>query len=257
MNWPELTAEQWAECTRPSPMINHLEQFAAPSERRSRLFGCACLRNIWQALDRRCREAVEVAERFADGQADVDQLAAALTALHTHDGRRTSRAAYTACGHVAFDDEASARVGPRVSNHRIVYSWYHAGLVCGQASNAAQHDAFHRARRATLNGNEASHRALQAVHQAQIALLRDVCGDPFRPPTLDPACLTTTVSALAQAAYENRFRPSGHLYPSRLGVLSDALEEAGCTDQVLLSHLRSPGPHVRGCHILDLILGKS
>jgi hypothetical protein len=158
---------------------------------------------------------------------------------------------------VAFDDEASARVSPRVSDNRIVYGWYHAGLVRSQAFNAASRDAFRRARRASLDGNEASHRARQAVNQAQVALLRDVCGDPFRRSALDPACLPTTVSALAQAAYENRFQPSGHLYPSRLGVLSDALEEAGCTDEAVLSHLRSPGPHVRGCWVLDLILGKS
>jgi hypothetical protein len=38
--------------------------------------------------------------------------------------------------------------------------------------------------------------------------------------------------------------------------LADALEDAGCTDADILSHLRSPGPHVRGCWALDLLLGK-
>jgi hypothetical protein len=42
----------------------------------------------------------------------------------------------------------------------------------------------------------------------------------------------------------------------RLGILADALEDAGCTDEVILSHLRSPGPHARGCWALDLALGK-
>jgi len=41
-----------------------------------------------------------------------------------------------------------------------------------------------------------------------------------------------------------------------LPVLADALEEAGCTDADLLGHLRGPGPHVRGCWVLDLLLGK-
>ena len=49
----------------------------------------------------------------------------------------------------------------------------------------------------------------------------------------------------------------GTLDRARLAVLSDALEEVGCTDTALLSHLRSPGPHVRGCWALDLVLGKS
>ena len=46
------------------------------------------------------------------------------------------------------------------------------------------------------------------------------------------------------------------LDPDRLAVLADALEEAGCDNADLLSHLRGPGPHVRGCWALDLLLGK-
>ena len=49
---------------------------------------------------------------------------------------------------------------------------------------------------------------------------------------------------------------NGLIDPARLAVLSDALEEAGCPDETLLAHLRSPGPHVRGCWVLDLVLGK-
>jgi hypothetical protein len=48
----------------------------------------------------------------------------------------------------------------------------------------------------------------------------------------------------------------GTLDPARLTVLADALEDAGCTDADLLGHLRSPGPHVRGCWAVDLVLGK-
>ena len=49
--------------------------------------------------------------------------------------------------------------------------------------------------------------------------------------------------------------PSGELESDRLAVLSDAVEEAGCDDPAILEHLRSPGPHFRGCHVLDLLLG--
>jgi hypothetical protein len=63
------------------------------------------------------------------------------------------------------------------------------------------------------------------------------------------------VVALAQAAYDHRTLPSG-LDRTTLAVLADALEEAGCTDPDLLIHLRGPGPHVRGCWALDLLLGK-
>jgi hypothetical protein len=96
-----------------------------------------------------------------------------------------------------------------------------------------------------------------AVEAMQCDLLRDIFGNPFRPTTLDSARLTWNDSAvvrLAQAAYDNRTLPAGTLDPDRLAVLADALEEAGCTDAEILGHLR--GPHVRGCHIVDLLTGR-
>jgi hypothetical protein len=42
----------------------------------------------------------------------------------------------------------------------------------------------------------------------------------------------------------------------RIPLLADALEDAGCTDAELLGHLRGPGPHVRGCWAVDVVLGK-
>jgi hypothetical protein len=65
------------------------------------------------------------------------------------------------------------------------------------------------------------------------------------------------VVALAQAAYDNRTLPAGTLDPVRFAVLADALEDAGCDNADILNHLRGPGPHVRGCWVLDLPLGKS
>jgi hypothetical protein len=55
---------------------------------------------------------------------------------------------------------------------------------------------------------------------------------------------------LAEAIYAERTF-------DRLPILADALEDAGCFEERVLSHLRSPGPHVRGCWALDLVLGKS
>ena len=64
------------------------------------------------------------------------------------------------------------------------------------------------------------------------------------------------VLKLAKASYEERLLPSGQLDPDRLAVLADALLDAGCTDEDLLCHLRSEGPHHRGCWGVDLILGR-
>jgi hypothetical protein len=91
---------------------------------------------------------------------------------------------------------------------------------------------------------------------ARANILRDLYGSPFRPSTLESAWLTPTVTDLATVAYRERALPSGELDPFRLTILADALEEAGCTDPVILTHLRGPGPHVRGCWALDLALGK-
>jgi hypothetical protein len=92
---------------------------------------------------------------------------------------------------------------------------------------------------------------------AQAALLRDIFGNPFRPVTPDPAWQTPQVVALAQAAYDQRELPAGTLDVARLAILADALGDARCDQADLLAHLRGPGPHVRGCWVVDLILGKS
>jgi hypothetical protein len=89
--------------------------------------------------------------------------------------------------------------------------------------------------------------------------LRDIFGNLFRSVSLSPAILAWNdglVVRLAQAAYEERHLPEGTLDNGRLAILADALEEAGCPDIDILDHLRGPGPHVRGCWAVDLILSK-
>jgi hypothetical protein len=93
--------------------------------------------------------------------------------------------------------------------------------------------------------------------EEMLPLLRDIFGNPFRPPpAIDPSLLTPGILALAESAYSDRLVPSWHLDPARLAVLAQTLQDAGCTDAELLGHLRSPGPHVRGCHVADALLGK-
>jgi hypothetical protein len=91
-------------------------------------------------------------------------------------------------------------------------------------------------------------------------LIRDSFGTPSRPVAVDPAWLAWqggTVARLARAAYDNRQLPSGLLDNAHIAVLADALEEAGCQEGQILDHLRSGGDHMRGCFVLDLLLGKS
>src|SRR5262245_52150732 len=105
-------------------------------------------------------------------------------------------------------------------------------------------------------GNRVFLAGREAERRAQVAQLRDVFGNPFRPVYVALSWLTPDVRSLAKAAYDERLLPQGHLDPLRLAVLADALEEAGCVDGDVLGHLRSPGPHVRGCHVVDVVLGR-
>ena len=84
----------------------------------------------------------------------------------------------------------------------------------------------------------------------QPRLLRDIFGNPFRPPACDPAWLTSDVLALARGIYDDKAF-------DRMPILADALQDAGCDSDALLTHLRDPdATHVRGCWVLDLLLGK-
>ncbi len=85
---------------------------------------------------------------------------------------------------------------------------------------------------------------------AQTELLRDIFGNPFRPVTFDPAWRTEAAVGIAQAAYDSRKF-------GNLPILADALQDAGCDHPDILAHLRGPGPHVRGCWVVDLVLGKA
>jgi hypothetical protein len=94
--------------------------------------------------------------------------------------------------------------------------------------------------------------AAAAERTAQCRLLRDIFGNPFVPITIDSSWLTwsdSIVVKMAGAIYEDR----GF---DRMPVLADALEKAGCTDAAILDHCRGPGPHVRGCWVVDRLLGK-
>jgi hypothetical protein len=101
---------------------------------------------------------------------------------------------------------------------------------------------------------ESAYTALQIVHEDEappltVALLREVFGNPLRPVAFDPSWRTDTAVALARRMYESRDF-------SAMPILADALQEAGCDDEELLNHCRSKGPHVRGCWVVDLVLGR-
>jgi hypothetical protein len=92
----------------------------------------------------------------------------------------------------------------------------------------------------SLGGDEANE---------QGRLSRDIFGNPFRPIAIDPRWQTSTVVDLGSAIYQERAF-------DRMPILGDALEDAGCDNDEIIQHCRGPGLHVRGCWVVDLILGK-
>jgi hypothetical protein len=82
------------------------------------------------------------------------------------------------------------------------------------------------------------------------SLVRDVVANPFRPASFNPSWRTSTAVAIAQGMYESRdFGP--------MPLLADALQDAGCEASEIIDHCRGPGPHVRGCWVVDGVLDKS
>ncbi len=81
--------------------------------------------------------------------------------------------------------------------------------------------------------------------------LRDIFGNPFRPVSFSPEWCTSDVVSIAQTMYDSRdFSP--------MPILADALQDAGCEREDILAHCRDAnGTHVRGCWVVDLVLGKS
>ncbi len=212
-----MTEAEWMACTDPVAMLKASR--SRLRHRKVRLFAVACCRCVLPLLtDQRSRNAVEVAERYADGVASDEELKAAAQAASA-----VHREAFKIKGKEgACREWAAALVADRVAFRAAEsVSWMSGTTKVGRAD-----------------------------------LVRDIIGNPFRPIALDHAWLTPTVLTLAQAAYDERSLPTGTLDPARLAVLADALEDAGYADPELLGHLRGPGLHVRGCWALDLLLGR-
>lgn len=228
-----MTEAEWLACTDPQKMLEFLRGRA--SGRKLRLFACACCQRILPLFtDERSRRAVEVAEQFADGLASPLELEigrveakAAIPTRHPSKGLTV--------GGKAWREAKVTRAVARAA-WDVVQIPVYASYAARQTNSVAEQ------------------RGLAWKGECwQPNLLRDIFGNPFHPVTVDPPRLTwngNTIPKLALSIYEER-------HFADLPVLADALEEAGCTDIDILDHCRRPGEHVRGCWVVDLLLGKS
>jgi hypothetical protein len=105
------------------------------------------------------------------------------------------------------------------------------------------------ARAAGDASNESGLSSFEDESRAQADLVREIMGWPFHPHYFDARWRTSDTVGLAQAIYDDRAF-------DRMPILADALMDAGCEDEQIIGHCRSDGPHVRGCWVVDLLLGK-
>jgi hypothetical protein len=225
----------WLSRANPLAMLAHLE--GRVSARKLRLFACACVRRHWSRLPYAWpRQAVETAERYAEGRARKADLRRSRehgeqAALGAPEFDAFAVLAAAAC--TAEDPQEAARTA--CENLRL------------QAVREAAYEvsAGHDEARATAE-------AAALEQQAQAELVREVFGNPFRPPQIEPAWVSWgngAAVALARVIYDNNQFED-------MPYLGDALEDAGCADERMLGHCRTPGGHARGCWVLDLLLVK-
>jgi hypothetical protein len=218
-----MTESDWLTCTDPGPMLKFLRGKAG--ERKLRLFACACYGRV-SALAGRLE--IAAAERVAEGLATANEWEEARAESARGDAQLAGPFSY-----VPPPESILLALGAGLA------------VLASPAMDAAEAAAAIAVRLA--GGGELP---------GQAALLRDVFCNPFRPVAVDRSWSTPTVDSLAQAAFNERIMPSARLDPTQLSVLADALEDASCTDPEILSHCRSGGEHVRGCWVVDLLLGK-
>jgi hypothetical protein len=222
-----MTESKWLACADPKSMLHHFGSKA--DKRKCMLFVCACERRLWNEPDCQ-REKIEVTERCADREATAADVAAAIqrTGLDHTDA-------------VYFANRAG-EVGWAISE-----SLDSAALV---ADAALRGRALNEGRELNRSELDSARKAgCESEKRVQCDLLRDIFGNPFCLVIADPSWVTIPVQNIAAAIYHERAF-------DRLPVLANALEEASCTNADVLAHCRQPGPHVRGCWVVDLLLGK-
>jgi hypothetical protein len=227
-----MTEQEWLRCANPYWMLQFLQgEDAVTRLRRWRgdrvlqpaslrkvvLFNSAYGRRWWDRMKAGAREYLIAQERFADGEIDAQSLRSSAESLAAAVPAYAEARRYAEA--VEYPDRRGDYQGYSAPDWHILFR--PSDILISAAVEVAK----------------------------QVSLLRDIFGNPFRPVTIDPSWLTPTVISLAQAIYNDQAF-------DRLPILADALEDAGCDQAELLAHCRGPGPHVRGCFVVDALLAK-
>ncbi len=229
-----MTEAEWRGCENPTLMLKQMEKVG--SDRKMRLFECACVRRVWHLLnDERLERVLLGMEHFADGLISTQELKPLHElAWELEDDDHTS--AQSRC--IAYELGLASRVeqpGSPYMDGGPIHSFSGRWSAALAAKGACGQEEFERTKK--------------VERKQQTVLVRDIFGNPFRPVAFPPFWRTNTTLMLAKQMYELRDF-------SLLPILGDALMDAGCEAEEIIGHCHSEGPHVRGCWVVDLVLGK-
>ncbi len=227
-----MTENEWRTTTDLWDMLKHVQPHCG--ERKLRLLAVACCHSLDQLLtDPEVREALEAAEMHADGH--IGDMVLAEWSPRVEAARNRLSQYLLDPQYMAYSlVEDTTRIG----------QYAHAlGGVPGHVTQAVACRSEHFW--GTPEWEQVQQQAAKRLHP----LVTDVIGNPFWPTVLDNTWITSTAVALANGIYADKAF-------DRMPILADALEEAGCDNLDVLAHCRGPGPHVRGCWVVDAVLGK-
>jgi hypothetical protein len=219
-----MTEEEWLACDDPMEMFFRVVRPMKSSRRRLDLFCIACVRLVWHLLDH-------------------PALKLPFDWLEMHPGERVRPRG----GHMSDLFQGPAKV---------LYDWrYRRDLGLNTFAIHIAHDLWADFYEYAFdNLGKRSTYDLSVLREDPSVFLpsvtREIFGNPLRSVVFDPEWRTTTAVAIAHAMYESRdFSP--------MPILADALQDAGCENGDILGHCLGEGTHVRGCWVVDLVLGKS
>jgi hypothetical protein len=264
-----MTEQEWLTSTDPAAVLrfathadhNNAWHHKAVSDRKLRLWACACARQVWHLLDERGRKAIEVSERLADGLATLEEFETALSLPNTP----VKAALRDTCAilRLPTDIDAYGPIGLGIPSalqatflRDICGNPFCRTCLCGAGERLPDCSRAARIRTPTVLA------VARAAYEDRPGRVCKRCGGGRAWPKflgdasdygrrITDACLNACPDCLGTGHTED-----GTLDPDHLAILADALEDAGADNVDLLAHLRGPGPHVRGCWCVDLLLGK-
>lgn len=270
-----MNEAEWLTCTDPLEMIEFLrgnpkgedkvswwknrwqtEDIPAGNDRRFRLFACHCCRRIWDRIPETCnRDAVAAVESWLEGDTSGVALSQALTSSssveYKEDGSRRTEPGYWVVKYLGrgFYKMTAAASAIIVASQVLFMS----DNEYGREAKRVFDGCFYEGNGVFLSQFFWPQPVAVAVLDEcalQTTLLRDIFGNPFRRVnTFELSWLTSTVLALTNGIYNDKAF-------NRMPILADALQDAGCDHEDILNHCRGPGPHVRGCWVIDLLTGR-